>query len=79
MPVERRNPKGTPNQIMNKKQAPKYCRANETTDPCPDCGASISGNDPVRGICQATHHGPPPSDYDLKVILVPRNPKYENI
>lgn len=26
---------------------------SETVDPCPACGATISGADPVRGICQA--------------------------
>lgn len=25
----------------------------ETPDPCPMCGATVSGNDPVNGVCQA--------------------------
>lgn len=25
----------------------------ETPDPCPKCGATVSGNDPVNGVCQA--------------------------
>jgi len=33
---------------------PDYCPCeNETPDPCPACGATVSGNDPVRGVCQA--------------------------
>ena len=27
--------------------------ANESPDPCPKCGATVSGNDPVNGVCQA--------------------------
>jgi hypothetical protein len=26
---------------------------NESPDPCPKCGATVSGNDPVNGVCQA--------------------------
>lgn len=26
---------------------------DETPDPCPRCGATVAGNDPVRGECQA--------------------------
>lgn len=30
------------------------CPCNEETpDPCPKCGATVSGNDPVHGVCQA--------------------------
>lgn len=33
-----------------------YCPCNDDKpDPCPACGATVSGNDPVRGICQALH------------------------
>jgi hypothetical protein len=33
---------------------PNYCPCvNGQPDPCPACGATISGNDPVRGFCQA--------------------------
>lgn len=35
---------------------PRYCPCrDESEDPCPACGATVSGNDPVRGVCQATH------------------------
>lgn len=35
---------------------PRYCPCeDETPDPCPECGATVSGKDPVRGVCQATH------------------------
>lgn len=27
---------------------------NESPDPCPICGATVSGDDPVNGVCQAT-------------------------
>jgi hypothetical protein len=26
---------------------------NEGPDPCPKCGATVSGKDPVNGVCQA--------------------------
>lgn len=26
---------------------------SESPDPCPRCGATVIGNDPVNGICQA--------------------------
>lgn len=26
---------------------------DETVDPCPRCGATVAGNDAVRGVCQA--------------------------
>ncbi len=30
------------------------CPVNEESpDPCPKCGATVKGNDPVNGICQA--------------------------
>lgn len=25
----------------------------ERPDPCPKCGATVAGNDPVNGVCQA--------------------------
>ena len=54
-------------------QRPRYCPCyEETPDPCPACGATVSGNDPVRGVCQATHNRPP-SDYSLSLILTDRN------
>lgn len=40
---------------------PEYCPCEEETpDPCPACGATVAGDDPVRGICQARRLGPPP-------------------
>ena len=54
-------------------QRPRYCPCyEETPDPCPACGATVSGSDPVRGVCQATHKRPP-SDYGLSLILIDRN------
>lgn len=33
---------------------PEFCPCeNEMPDPCPACGATVGGNDKVRGICQA--------------------------
>jgi hypothetical protein len=33
---------------------PDFCPCEaETPDQCPACGATVSGNDPVRGVCQA--------------------------
>lgn len=33
---------------------PEYCPCHsETPDPCPACGATVSGQDKVRGVCQA--------------------------
>lgn len=26
---------------------------DEKPDPCPKCGATVAGNDPVNGVCQA--------------------------
>jgi hypothetical protein len=52
---------------------PLYCPCeNEQSDPCPACGATVEGNDPVHGVCQALRKGYPPSLYGLKLILVDR-------
>lgn len=33
---------------------PEFCPCfEEAPDPCPACGATVSGKDVVRGICQA--------------------------
>jgi hypothetical protein len=33
---------------------PDYCPCyDEKPDPCPACGATVSGKDAVRGVCQA--------------------------
>ena len=35
---------------------PYYCPCiEETPDPCPACGATVGGKDPVRGVCQARY------------------------
>lgn len=49
---------------------PDYCPCREETpDPCPACGATVSGDDPVRGVCQARKSGPPPSPM-VQLILI---------
>jgi hypothetical protein len=46
---------------------PNYCPCeDETPDPCPACGATVSGKDPVRGVCQARYGREPKPD----VLLV---------
>jgi len=37
--------------------------------PCPGCGATIEGNDPVRGVCQARHNRPAPRSL-LDLVLI---------
>lgn len=52
---------------------PLYCPCeDETPDPCPACGATIKGDDPVNGVCQALR-GAPPTDYGLRLVLIDRN------
>ena len=36
---------------------------DEMPDPCPACGATVKGDDPYRGVCQARFRGRPPSDH----------------
>lgn len=49
----------------------KYCPCrDEQPDPCPLCGATVSGDGLVRGICQ--YPNPPPTDYGIRVVLVDR-------
>jgi len=56
---------------------PKYCPCENQIDPCPACGATIEGNDPVRGVCQATHGIEPSSLFELvEIVLID---KYTNI
>ena len=38
--------------------------------PVPLCGATVSGNDRVHGVCQ--QFDPPPTDYGLRLVLVDR-------
>ncbi len=50
----------------------KYCPCHEEKpDPCPLCGATVSGDDKVNGICQ--YPDTPPTDYGLRLILVDRD------
>jgi hypothetical protein len=51
---------------------PEYCEApDEVTGlPC-RCGATVEGNDAVRGICQARRSGPRPEPL-VRLILVDR-------
>ena len=52
---------------------PLYCPCMEQTpDPCPACGATVSGMDQVHGGCQATG-GAPPTDYGLRLIVIDRD------
>ena len=49
---------------------PDYCPCeNDLPDPCPACGATIAGNDPVRGCCQARHNCYPPRSL-LDFVLI---------
>lgn len=47
---------------------PDYC-PDTPGDPCEACGATLSGNDPVRGVCQARFNGPAPRPL-LEFVLV---------
>ena len=59
--------------MVERRVRPIYCPCREESpDPCPACGATVAGNDPVRGICQATH-GYSPIDYGIRLILIDRN------
>ena len=55
-----------------KSNKPNYCPCeNESLTPCPACGATVSGNDPVRGVCQAKH-GVKPDAPSVIVVLINR-------
>ena len=56
---------------MNKEWDGLYCDAKEDEDPCPCCGATLSGNDPVRGVCQARYNRPRPTPL-LEIVLIDR-------
>lgn len=48
---------------------PEYCPCkDETLDPCPACGATVSGKDAVRGVCQARRGYRRESDLQLVLI-----------
>ena len=45
---------------------PEYCQIPDEGEPgwegpCPACGATVEGKDPVNGVCQARRMGPDPS------------------
>jgi hypothetical protein len=55
---------------------PEYCMIPDegqpgAEGPCPGCGATASGNDPVRGVCQARRSGYPPHPL-VTLVLVDR-------
>ncbi len=41
---------------------------DDVPDPCPACGATVAGNDPVRGVCQAMKARP--RQPDVMLVLV---------
>ena len=64
---------GAPLERRVRLHRPRHCPClNESPDPCPACGATVGGNDSVRGVCQATHRHAP-SDYGLRLIVVDRD------
>lgn len=49
---------------------PDYCPCNEEgPDPCPACGATVSGNDQVNGVCQARYNRPAPRPL-VQIVLI---------
>jgi hypothetical protein len=57
---------------------PDYCPDLDADDlafpigphrPCPACGATIEGKDPVRGVCQARFNGPKPRPLARLVLI----------
>lgn len=46
---------------------PRWCQAVNEETPC-RCGATASGKDPVRGVCQAINARPEPQPY-IRLIL----------
>lgn len=52
---------------------PEYCEALDEDEfpdvPCPACGATVAGNDPVRGVCQARKLGPRPKPL-IHLVLI---------
>ncbi len=60
---------------------PEYCPPLDADDlvfpigphrPCPACGATVEGKDPVRGVCQARHPYPR-SEPLVRFILTDRD------
>lgn len=59
---------------------PEYCMIPDeplpgSEGPCPGCGATASGNDPVRGVCQARRSGYPPTALVDLVLIDKRTGK----
>ena len=52
---------------------PEYCEALDEDEfpdePCPACGATVAGNDKVRGICQALKNRPRPQPL-IHIVLI---------
>ncbi len=48
---------------------PDYCPDLKEDEDCPACGATVKGDDPVRGICQARFNGPTPKPL-LEFVLI---------
>ena len=54
---------------------PEFCPCeSESPEPCPACGATIDGKDPVRGICQATRGKKPDTSHLPRFIVIEKNP-----
>lgn len=52
---------------------PLYCPDLEEDKPCPACGATVEGNDPVHGVCQAIRSGPDPrTNQTVRLVLIDR-------
>ena len=59
---------------------PEYCMIPDEglpgcEGPCPGCGATLAGNDPVRGVCQARRDGRPPRPLVELVLIDKRTGK----
>ncbi len=53
---------------------PEYCPCHdEGPDPCPACGATVKGDDPVSGFCQARCSGRDPREWMPRLVLVHRD------
>ncbi len=53
------------------RQRPEYCGAHDEALDCPVCPATVSGNDIVRGVCQAIKSGPAPRPL-VELVVVRR-------
>lgn len=54
------------------KDAPEFCPCEHgKPDPCPACGATVKGDDPVHGLCQARKQRP--IDYGLRLVVTDRD------